>query len=173
MPDTIKIPHPNSLKPQNQPDFRGTEEERFWPRVNKEGGIPAYNPQLGHCWVWTAGKDNNGYGRFHLRQSNRTAYAHIWAYKKIVGEIPDGLELDHLCRNPSCCNPKHLEPVTHYENFIRGESPLVKNAIKTHCKRGHIFDEKNTRIGKHGERICRPCMKAHMRAFRKGEKLHG
>ncbi len=95
------------------------EEERFWEKVDKNGPIPLHRPELGACWVWTAEIVHNGYGRFMLRRRAGRIKAHKWAYQKLVGPVPVGLELDHLCRNPPCVNPAHLEPVTRRENLLR------------------------------------------------------
>lgn len=73
------------------------------------------------CWVWPGAKNSQGYGR--IGAGGRTwAYTHRVVYEALVGPIPDGLDLDHLCRNPSCCNPAHLEPVTRTENSLRGHA---------------------------------------------------
>ena len=93
---------------------------RFWERVQKGDGGWA-------CWEWLGGKDRFGYGLFEIagtraereKQGRRTAMAHRFAYETLVGPIPDGLTLDHLCRNTSCVNPEHLEPVTEQENLAR------------------------------------------------------
>jgi hypothetical protein len=82
---------------------------RFWSKVDKGGP--------GGCWVWTASLNNMGYPRFNA--GDREMLAHRFAYEDVVGPIPDGLELDHLCRRPVCVNPAHLEPVTHRENMRR------------------------------------------------------
>src|SRR5258708_38793327 len=94
-----------------------TEAERFWPKVNKEGPVPAHRPELGPCWVWQAALNNKGYGMFSRAPvpGKRTAplvLAHRWAYEQMTGPVPDGLELDHLCRIPACRNPYHAEPAT-------------------------------------------------------------
>jgi hypothetical protein len=71
------------------------------------------------CWVWQASRTSHGYGRVSVR--GRVMVAHRAMYEKYIGPVPDGLELDHLCRNPPCCNPAHMEPVTHAENMQRGK----------------------------------------------------
>jgi hypothetical protein len=111
----------------------------------------------GDCWFWD-NVSEEGYGRFRIGPfsygAHRVAYAHF------VGAIPDDYEVDHLCRNPSCVNPDHLEAVTQEENNRRSNSPTAINARMVHCKNGHPFDEKNAYIryykGK-PRRICRVC----------------
>jgi hypothetical protein len=119
--------------------------ERFWAKVD----------QSGECWVWTASANNVGYGWFWDGQRNQLA--HRWAYELLVGPIPDGLQLDHLCRNRRCVRPDHLEAVTRRENILRGVGVGAKNAAKTHCLRNHPFDEANTHLGPSGKRFCRLC----------------
>lgn len=87
------------------------------------------------CWLWTAHTEN-GYGRFGVKENNKwkTTWAHRVSYKLFVGKIPDGLQLDHLCRQRSCVNPNHLDPVTMMENIRRSSLTSVN---KTHCKLGH------------------------------------
>lgn len=128
------------------------EEEAFWIRVDKNGPIPAHQPGLGHCWSWVGAKNPAGYGTL-----GRRGLAHRWAYKRLVAPIPQGLEPDHLCRNPGCVNPFHLEWVTHLENIRRGESPWAVNRRKTHCSKGHEYTPENTRVNKQGWRSCRTC----------------
>ncbi len=79
--------------------------------------------------------------------------SHRYAYEQLIGPIPAGLELDHLCRDPACVNPYHLEPVTHAENMRRS---VHANSVKTHCKSGHRFSPKNTAT-RRGKRICKRC----------------
>ncbi len=128
--------------------------ERFWAYVTIcESG----------CWLWQGALNNTGYGRFTVgyRRDNslRMLLAHRYAYEQLVSPIPDGLELDHLCRVPRCINPAHLEPVTHKENCRRGNAMWVGGLMqrsKTHCKQGHPYDEANT-IYWGNKRKCRIC----------------
>ncbi len=77
-------------------------------------------------------------------------------YEWFTGPIPAGMEIDHLCRNRACAAPAHLEAVTHHENLLRDETLTAANAAKTHCKRGHLFDEANTMVYR-GSRFCLTC----------------
>ncbi|MEV8638105.1 HNH endonuclease signature motif containing protein [Streptosporangium sp. NPDC051023] len=92
-----------------------------------------------------------------VRGRGTTGYMARWAYEHFVEPIPDGWEPDHLCRVRACVNPGHLQPVTHKENVLRGESPWAVNARKTHCVHGHPFDEVNTAFTVAGYRRCRAC----------------
>jgi len=82
-----------------------------------ERGLPAYRP-VDACWIWQGAKNDRGYGQ--IRMHGKAIYAHRAMYEIHVGPIAKGLELDHLCREPACVNPAHLEPVTHRENIRRG-----------------------------------------------------
>lgn len=124
------------------------------------------------CWLWQGAAGPNGYGG--VRVNGRQLSAHRRSYELLVGPIPDGLELDHLCRTRTCVNPDHLEPVTHQENVLRGDAPSAHNARKTHCKKGHAFDEANTRwrTGAKAGRVCRACVRARSaRYYRKWGRL--
>jgi len=94
-----------------------TPEQRFWDRVDKDGPLPTWAPFLGSCWLWTAGKFPAGYGC--LGVGGKSVLTHRFSYELLVGPIPEGLEIDHLCRVRACCNPSHLEPVTSAENVQR------------------------------------------------------
>ena len=132
---------------------RGDDERRFWAYVD---GIGSEG-----CWTWSGPSKHHGYG--HLQIGKKMVLAHRYSYELAKGEIPRGLELDHLCRNTSCVRPDHLEPVTHRENMLRGRSDSAKNARKTHCKRGHSFSGDNLYTWKH-TRQCRTCVNVRHRA---------
>ena len=122
--------------------------DRFFAKVN----------MTSDCWEWIAGKSRNGYGMFYLDRLQSKALAHRVAYQNMVGPIPQGRELDHLCRNRACVRPEHLEPVTRRENLLRGTS---WNGSKTHCYQGHEYTEANTWWGERENgryRRCRMCM---------------
>jgi len=127
--------------------------DRFWSKVNKTD----------ECWIWTAGKNQKGYGQFRL--NGKTQKAHRVSYELMIGPIPDGLQIDHLCRNRACVRPDHLEAVTPRENTSRGDTG--KNMlVKTHCPQGHPYDEANTYRYKSGARSCRSCHRNYERERR-------
>jgi hypothetical protein len=124
------------------------------------------------CWIWTASLDRSGYGRFFF--SSPTRLAHRASYELLVGPIPDGLEIDHLCRVRCCVNPAHLEPVTAKENNRRKELALGIGVFATHCKHGHEFTPENTYFGPTHKaakplsqhRCCRTCNAAAQRRYK-------
>lgn len=120
--------------------------ERFWTKVDRRGDD--------ECWLWTASTNQKGYGQFEIgtTQASKKIGAHKWAYETLIGPVPIGLELDHTCRVRRCCNPRHLEAVTHLENVRRGS-----RAQQTHCKWGHEFTIENTKRRANGTRLCRAC----------------
>ena len=106
------------------------------------------------CWLWKGYKNKHGYGIW----TRGGGFSHRRIYEYLIGEIPEGLQLDHLCRNPPCCNPQHLEPVTAYENQYRSPISFVTlNSKKTHCPQGHEYNEENTYIRPNGHRKCKAC----------------
>ena len=130
--------------------------DRFWEKVDASGD----------CWEWTASRTRDGYGQFKIDQVWNLAHRYVW--ELLVGGIPKGFQIDHLCRNTGCVNPDHLEPVTPRENTMRGSGFSALNARKTHCIHGHPFDEANTYIapGSPG-RICRECGRRNQRRYKK------
>ena len=121
------------------------------------------------CHNWLGAHASNGYSECGIGGKIRSV--HRIVYEDVYGPIPDGLEIDHLCRNRGCVNPVHLEAVAHSVNVKRGIGPAMIAAMKrslTHCKRGHPFDKQNTRIAPNGQRRCRECLRLWMRANRKG-----
>lgn len=117
------------------------------------------------CWIWP-GALAGGYG--HVGWDEATVHfnarTHRALYEHFVGPIPAGLDLDHLCRVRSCCNPKHLEPVTRQVNLLRGETTPARRAAVTHCPRDHEYTPENTRVDKKNRRICKQCARLHNRA---------
>lgn len=126
------------------------------------------------CWEWQGIKNAYGYGVITTGSTSygtvRRFMAHRLAWEFLRGPIPDGLQMDHLCRNRGCVNPDHLEPVTQHENLLRGNTIPARNAAKTHCAKGHAYDEANTRRDKKtGARICRAC-RADQQRRRRAER---
>ena len=125
--------------------------ERFMAKVEKTES----------CWIWNGATGRReGYGMFWMDGKMATAYRA--AYVLFKGPVPEGLQLDHLCRNRRCVNPDHLEAVTHRTNVMRGEGACAQNARKTHCRNGHELAGENVSIEVGGRR-CRTCAAAAKR----------
>lgn len=126
-------------------------EVRFWAKVNADGV----------CWEWDGRRHKLGYGQFSPRHGEPPVGAHQFAYEHLVGPVPEGLELDHLCRNRCCVCPEHLEPVTHLVNCQRSQRHYPTAST---CRRGHPFTPENTGHNPNGQRYCRTCKRAAWKA---------
>jgi hypothetical protein len=134
--------------------------ETFWALVKT--GAPD------ECWEWSRFRDRLGYGRVTYHGKMWMAYR--LAYVLTHGPIEKPLVLDHLCRNPPCCNPAHLEPVTQGENFRRAD-PGRHFRQQTHCVNNHPFSGDNLRLGANGRwRYCRACDRLKSARFRNKQK---
>lgn len=143
--------------PLNDPRLPAT----FWFRV-----VP--HP-VTKCWLWVGSLYKNGYGCWYSGDPKATRYAHRASYEGLIGPIPRGLQVDHLCRVRHCVNPSHLEAVTVRENVVRGDAPRLlgeRQRAKAHCPMGHAYDEENTVRTKAGGRMCRICRRARDRIRR-------
>ena len=123
----------------------GEAMESFWRRVRKTDD----------CWIWTGNRGgSSGYGIFSYNK--KRVVAHRFSYESLVGPIPVGLSIDHLCKNPPCVRPEHLEPVTQKENVLRGIGPTAENSRKVSCPLGHKYINDLDWKGK-PRRQCRVC----------------
>lgn len=147
------VKHYWRLMTHGSPYWEETSGYCFWRRVAQEGD----------CWIFRPAQ-NRTYGSFTWRGT--TYAAHRWAWSYFYGEIPQGLQLDHLCRNTRCVNPWHLEPVTPRVNTLRGAAPSARNTLKTHCPRGHEYTPENTSTKAGNRRACRACGRDYMRRRR-------
>lgn len=147
---------------------RATLAERFWSKAKADGT---------GCWVWQGSLQSKGYGSLYV--AGKTRSAHRLAYELVKGPIPDGLELDHLCRRRDCVNPDHLEAVTHAENVRRGEANVINTARfdrareqRTHCPYGHEFTTENTweEVYKPTGVIMRHCRECGMQRRRRSRR---
>jgi hypothetical protein len=136
-------------------------QTRLWSFVQRGG--------QNDCWPWAGNIDRGGYGLFKVGPKQRIA--HRLMYELLIAPIPEGMDLDHLCHTRDmachggsqcahrrCVNPAHLEPVSGRINSLRGRSQPAANALKTHCPKGHAYDERNTYVNpRTGGRTCREC----------------
>lgn len=132
-----------------------TVMDRFWASVEKTDT----------CWLWTGSLTRprpRGYGQ--LKVNGQSVTAHRFSYETFVGPVPEGMQLDHLCRVRQCVRPDHLEPVTGQVNYLRGVGLPAQQARQTHCKRGHPLSGDNVRMVNGGRsRRCMTCRRAQQR----------
>ena len=133
--------------------------DKFWSKVDKTDS----------CWNWM-GYKNKGYGRFRLDKN--LVLSHRFAYELVKGKIPTNKQIDHLCKNPSCVNPEHLEAVTQQENMRRSFCISTINAKKTHCPKGHELkgDNLTNYPLRRGYRECKICTKKYMKEYYERKK---
>jgi len=116
------------------------------------------------CWQYTGSRDKYGYGRltvwYPATKSFKTEKTHRLVYEGLIGNIPSGLTIDHLCRNRACVNPDHMEVVTNHENTLRGIGPSAINHRRTECQRGHPLSGPNLHMRPSGRRQCLTCKHA-------------
>lgn len=138
------------------------QQVRFWTRVTRADDET--------CWLWEGELATNGYGR--VKVSGKSRPVHVVTYEWLVGPVPPGLELDHLCRVRRCVNPRHMEPVTHRENTLRGDTLAAANAAKRFCPRGHALVAGNLVPSKVKRRArqCLTCSREMAREYRARKK---
>lgn len=143
--------------------MRKTLQERFWEKVDKNGA--------NGCWLWVASLNNDGYGQFWGK--DRMRKAHRVSYELVRGEIPKGLELDHLCKIRHCINPDHLEPVTYRENQSRSSQTILAiHRARDFCPQGHPLEGDNLTMDhlKRGWRNCLTCNRERSRQWYRDNK---
>ena len=111
----------------------------------------------GGCWLWKKSTFASGYGQIRVNNQNRLLHRAV--YEELVGELPEGVQLHHVCGVRRCCNPAHLLPVTAAQHMLLDDIPARRNALKTHCPHGHAYDTENTYRAKNGQRKCRACQR--------------
>ena len=146
---------------------------RFFSKVIKDGPLSDNRPELGPCWLWKPTASVGGYGQFYL--NGRPRLAHRAAWELLVGPIPAGLTIDHLCRRRNCVNPAHLEPVTLAVNLQRSETwrnagEGSYNRNKTHCRFGHPYSGDNLSVRPNGKRVCKACAREQQARYREARR---
>lgn len=134
--------------------------ERLWRSVTKTQG----------CWLWTGRDNGHGYGTLGVKVGDKwgVVYVHRLSYELHKGQIPEGLQIDHICNTRNCVNPEHLRVVTARENTLRSNSVSAIAARKTHCRHGHPFSGDNLRITS-GKRRCYTCLLGNQRRYDKAK----
>lgn len=148
MESTEARPRKNNYPANRKPREAVPLAERLAAKINFLGPLPDNRPELGSCWVWIGNVCQHGYGSIRVgtpglsrgqKRARASMKAHRASYMLHYGSNPVGLDIDHLCRNRACCNPAHLEAVSHKENTMRGQSPSILAHKLGICKRGHQF----------------------------------
>jgi hypothetical protein len=154
--------------------FQGKENPNKGRHINQKLHGDPMERFVGHidllsngCWQWRGSLANGGYGHYSVRRT--IFYAHRFSYWLYKGDIPKGLDLDHLCRNRGCVNPDHLEIVTNKENVLRGTGSSAQYARRDRCKNGHKFDDTNTKL-RGRARVCRKCSAIRCRIYKAKKK---
>ena len=148
--------------PRIKTRYHGTNDDRFQKYV--EVGHGGWGATREGCWHWLSSLSDHGYGLFGKSQGDGKSAlvrAHRYSYELYTGPIPEGMDLDHLCRVRPCVNPEHLEAVLPATNILRGTGPSAVHAVKTHCPQKHLYSPENTKISTSGARICRKCVTTH------------
>lgn len=149
----------------NPKSIRGTAIERFYLQVDTTG----------ECWIWLGHTDKKGYARFK-NDDLKSVAVHRWSYEKWVGEIPEGMVIDHKCFNPRCQNPKHLRTATQEDNTVKygRTNAAFVNANKSVCNSGHPLTGENLRLEvKRNGKIVRRCKKCHALKIHKWRAKNG
>lgn len=143
--------------------------ERYMQRIRSRVTVTA----MGYgspCWISNRADNMGGYTKIGI--FNVTYLVHRLAYELTYGDVPHGLVIDHLCRNRACCNPAHLEAVTHRTNLVRGDTFAASQVAQTHCRAGHPFTADNTyRRSDRTGRLCRTCGRENARRYRREKRL--
>ena len=136
--------------PRNQPiDFAYLKKHDWWNRVDRRGST--------ECWPWKLSRASHGYGQTYDGLTVRLAHRVAWALAH-DRQVPHDMTIDHICRNRVCCNPSHLRVMSNVDNATDNGQ-----GRKTHCPRGHEYNDMNTYIDPDGARRCRDC--ARLRRF--------
>ena len=136
-----------------------TLEDRFWAKVQKTET----------CWIWQGcWSKQTGYGKVQI--NHKPKLVHVLSFEWAKGILPEGTEIDHLCRNRRCVNPEHLEAVNHRDNVLRGINACASNAKVTHCPQGHPYDLFNTYRRPDGGRDCRICRDKRSLAYKQKKR---
>jgi hypothetical protein len=162
-----KIPSQDSSTPSR----RLSIAERFAIKIDRSGRIPELRPDLGPCWLWRGTHYARGYGKFYHSPTKKHVLAHRASYELFVGEIPDGMEIDHLCRIVECVNPGHLEATTHSVNLTRAWRKGIPYELQDQiCSRGHLLVESNIYRYRNSRsesitESCKECRRAQWREW--------